>query len=114
MTLVDTPLPRSIVAAPWKSVPDAAQVRAQLRTLAPSGTVVAQPNLIPHLPRNLDVHGLGVYSAGQPLGDYVLLTTVGDLWPFDSRGVAREVSRLQADPDYEQVARGPLFAFRRR
>ena len=112
--LIDMPLPRSIAAAPWKALPEAAQVRSQLRAVAPSGTVVAQPNLIPHLPRHLMVHGLGVYSAGQPRGDYMLLTTVGDLWPFDSESVAREVSMLQADRNYEQLASGPLFAFRRR
>ena len=44
----------------------------------------------------------------------MLLTTVGDLWPFDSESVAREVSMLQADRNYEQLASGPLFAFRRR
>jgi uncharacterized membrane protein len=114
MTLTHMPLARTIAGAPWKGLPQAETVRAQLRAVAPSGTVVAQPNLIPHLSRRLDVHGLGVYSAGQPSGDYVLLTTVGDLWPFDSSGVAREVSRLQADPTYELVTSGPLFAFRRR
>ena len=41
----------------------------------------------------------------------MLLTTVGDLWPFDSESVAREVSMLQADRNYEQLASGPLFAF---
>jgi uncharacterized membrane protein len=114
VALVDMPLPKSIAAAPWHQLPVAAQVRSQLHELDLSGTIVAQPNLIPHLPRKMDVHGLGVYSAGQPSGDYVLLTTVGDLWPFDSQGVAREVSRFQADRRYEQIASGPLFAFRRR
>lgn len=114
VALVDMPLPRSIAGAPWSQLPEAAQVRSQLRALAPSGTIVAQPNLIPHLPRAMEVHGLGVYAAGQPSGNYVLLTTVGDLWPFDSQGVAREVSRFQADRRYEQIASGPLFAFRKR
>jgi uncharacterized membrane protein len=113
VALVDMPLVRSMAGAPWNALAEGALVRSQLRALAPSGTIVAQPNLIPHLPRQMGVHSLGVYAAGQPIGDYVLLTQVGDLWPFDSQGVAREVSRLQADRHYEQIASGPLSAFRR-
>jgi uncharacterized membrane protein len=114
IALVDMPLPRSIARAPWRMPPDAALVRSQLHALALSGTIVAQPNLIPHLPRHMQVHGFGVYSAGQPRGEYVLLTTAGDRWPLDIQGVAREVSRFQADARYEQIASGPLFVFRRR
>jgi uncharacterized membrane protein len=115
LALIDMPLPRTIAAAPWRGLREAAMVRSQLRTLSLSGTIVAQPNLIPHLPtRQVDVHGFGVYSAGQPPGDYVLFTTVGDLWPLDARAVAREVSTLQNDARYQQISGGPLFAFRRR
>jgi uncharacterized membrane protein len=115
VALIDMPLPRSIAMAPWRELPAASEVRSQLVTLAPTGTIVAQPNLIPHLAtRQRDVHGYGVYSAGQPGGTYVLFTKIGDLWPLDGPGVDREIARFAADPAYEQVLNGPLFAFRKR
>ena len=115
VALIDMPLPRSLAQAPWRELAAASQVRSQLVALAPTGTIVAQPNLIPHLStRQVDVHGFGVYSSGQPSGDYVLFTKVGDLWPLDAEGVDREVSKFAADPRYEQITSGPLFAFRRR
>jgi uncharacterized membrane protein len=112
VTLLDAPLPRSLAGTPWNALPDASFVRSQLRTVAPSGTVVAQPNLIPHLARDMRMVGLG-YAPDQPDGDYVLLTTVGDQWPLDVESAPRKVSQLQADPRYEQISTGPLFAFRR-
>lgn len=112
VTVFDAPLPRSIAGAPWKKLPEAAHVRSQLHALTPSGDVVAQPNLLPHLQRQMHVWGFG-YTA-QPDGDYVLLTRVGDGWPLDADAVTREISRFQADARYEQIADGPLYAFRRR
>jgi hypothetical protein len=123
VTVIDAPLPRSIAGAPWKALSDASPVRSQLRTIAPSGTIVAQPNLIPHLTRQMRITALGYVPLqpqsltrvdGQPDGDYVLLTSVGDQWPFNVESVDQEISRLQADPRYEQISTGPLFAFRRR
>ena len=114
VALVDTPLPRSLLRAPWRVPPDAARVVSQLQDLRPSGTIVAQPNLVPHLPRRMAMHARAVYSAGQPDGDWILLTSVGDLWPLGASGVADDVARLQKDPRYEQIVDGPLFAFRRR
>jgi uncharacterized membrane protein len=113
VALIDMPLFTSIAEAPWNALGEGALVRSQLRALNPSGTILAQPNLIPHLPRQMTVHSLGVYSAGHSIADYVLLTQVGDLWPFNAREVAQEVSRLRADRHFEQIASGPLFAFRR-
>ena len=112
ITVIDAPLPRSIAGAPWKRLPEAAQVRSQLNAITPSGDIVAQPNLIPHLQRQLRIWGFG-YTA-QPDGDYVLFTPVGDGWPLDADAVAREISRFKADARYEQTSDGPLYVFRRR
>jgi uncharacterized membrane protein len=114
VALIDLPLPRAIARASWQQPPEARQVLQQLAAVPHDASVLAQPNLIPHLPRRLEMHSLGVYTAGQPEGDYVLLTTVGDLWPFDSSEIAKRVAAFTADPRFEQISDGPLFAFRRR
>ena len=114
VALIDLPLPRAIARASWQQVADVREVLQQLRTLPAEGSILAQPNLIPHLPRRLEMHSLGVYTAGQPEADYVLLTTVGDLWPFDAAEVTRRAASYAADPRFEQLANGPLIAFRRR
>jgi uncharacterized membrane protein len=114
VALIDVPLPRAMIRAPWTQPAEARDVRAQLDAVPSDAVVVAQPNLIPHMPRRRNIHSLGVYSAGQPPGDYVLLTTVGDLWPFDDAAVRRKAQELAADPSYEQLSGGPLWTFRRR
>jgi uncharacterized membrane protein len=112
IAVADTPLPRAINRA-WHHEPSAATVLTELKTLDLSGTVLAQPNLIPHLPRHNRVFGYGVYAEGQPAPDLILLTKTGDLWPLGADGVDREVARWRADTRYEQVSAGPLWAFQR-
>jgi len=114
ITFSDLALPRVIIRTPWKMTPDVTQVLNQLARVPSDAAVVAQPNLIPHLPRRMNVYGLGVYTEGQPLGEYVLLTTAGDLWPFDRASLTKRIGDLAADPRYEQISDGPLFVFRRR
>lgn len=113
IAIADTPLPAAVVRAFHRDV-NAATVLAQLRELDPSGTVVAQSNLIPHLSRQSRVFGYGVYSERQPEADVVLLTRTGDTWPLGANGVDRELSRWQSDVRYEQISAGPLWVFRRR
>jgi uncharacterized membrane protein len=112
IAVADTPLPGAISRS-WRQEPEAVSVRAQLKTLDLSGTVLAQSNLIPHLPRHNKILGYGVYSERQPEPDVILLTKVGDLWPLGADGIDREVARWRADPRYEEVIAGPLWAFRR-
>lgn len=112
IAVADTPLPGAITRA-WQRDPKAATVLTQLKTLDLSGTVLAQSNLIPHLPRHNRVFGYGVYTVGQPQPDLVLLTKTGDLWPLGADGVDRDVARWRADSRYEEVSAGPLWAFRR-
>lgn len=113
VALVDMPLIRPSTWEAYRDWSASAQVRRQMSQLAPEGVVVAQPNLIPHLSRQMQVHALGVYTAGQPAGDYVLLSSVGDRWPLGAKGVEEEVVRRQGDPDYREIISGPLFAFER-
>jgi hypothetical protein len=114
VALIDLPLPRAVARAPWRQSPEARAVLEQLQAIPRDASVLAQPNLIPHLPRRMDMHSLGVYTAGQPAAEYVLLTKVGDLWPFDEAGVTRLAAELAANPEYQQVSAGPLLGFRQR
>ena len=112
IAVADTPLPRAVIRS-WHRDPTADTVLTQLKSLDLSSTVLAQSNLIPHLPRHNRVFGYGVYGEGQPEPDLVLLTKTGDLWPLGSDGLEREVARWRVDSRYEQVSAGPLWAFRR-
>jgi uncharacterized membrane protein len=114
VALIDLPLPRAIARTPWRQPEGAREALRQLESIPRDASVLAQPNLIPHLPRRLEMHSLGVYTAGQPEGDYVVLTTVGDLWPFDAGEIAKRIAAYAADARFEQISAGPLFAFRRR
>jgi uncharacterized membrane protein len=114
VALIDIPLPRAIARASWRQPDQARQVLQQLSSIPGDASVLAQPNLIPHLSRRHEVHSLGVYTAGQPEGDYVLITPIGDLWPFDSNEITKRVDAYAADPRFEQISQGPLFVFRRR
>ncbi len=91
--------------------PQAQRVREQISGLR-GGTVLAQANLIPHLPG-----GTRVFAAGGDLTvadpDLVLLTPVGNVWPMTRDEVESLIARYRGDARYVEVASGPLFAFRR-
>jgi hypothetical protein len=114
VALIDLPLPRVLWRTPWRQSPAAREVVQQLAVLPSTASVLAQPNLIPHLPRRLEMHSLGVYTAGQPEADYILLTSVGDLWPFDAESVQERIALYSGDARFERVTDGPLVVFRRR
>ena len=113
IAVADTPVPGAIARAS-REEPAATTVLTQLAALDLSSTVLAQSNLIPHLPRHNRVFGYGVYAEGQPEPDLILLTKTGDLWPLGADGVEREVARWRANARYEQVSDGPLWAFQLR
>jgi uncharacterized membrane protein len=117
IAVADTPLPRAILRTPWKTLATATEVRSQLQALhlgSVPGELFAQPNLIPHVPvRQLRVRGLDLVPREYAIGDTILLTRIGDLWPFDATGVDARMEQLQADPRFERLSNGPLFAFRR-
>jgi hypothetical protein len=92
---------------------EAREVRRALATL--HGTVVlAQANLIPHLPHQDQIFAIGGDEKPDVPPDLVLLTEVGNLWPLTRETVRSEVRRYESDPAYERVTAGPLHAFRLR
>jgi uncharacterized membrane protein len=109
----DTPVPRVLLARPWRATAEARQVAASLAAIPADATVTAQPNLIPQLPRRPGMQALGAYEPAQIDSEYVLFTTVGDLWPLTSDEISRRTASLDQSPVYRRVASGPLFAYRR-
>jgi uncharacterized membrane protein len=115
VALIDLPLPRAIARAAWRQPAEARAVLQQLESVPRDVSVLAQPNLIPHLPRRRVMHSLGVYTAGQPDdASLVLLSREGDLWPFTAADIDRLVAHYSEDPRFERVGEGPLIVFRRR
>ena len=114
VALIDLPLPRAIARAEWRQPPDAADAIRQLQVIPRDASVLAQPNLIPHLPRRENVSSLGVYTAGQPDTAFVALVERGDLWPFSQAEVGSLIREYSNDARFERVAAGPLHVFRRR
>ena len=77
--------------------------------------ILAQTNLIPHLPRQSSMFAVGP-EGRRPTAtpDLVLLTEVGNPWPLTREEVRAEIRRFDGDPAYERVTHGPLHAFRLR
>lgn len=107
-TVIDNPgLQRTFSS---NTSPSAAVVLEQLGQV--QGTVIlAQPNLIPHLPKSASTFSLGLARQPSSKPDLVLLTTVGNLWPFSADDISRMVETYRRDPDYVEAQSGPLFAF---
>ena len=114
VALIDLPLPRAIVRTPWRQTSAARETIDQLTAIPAAANVLAQPNLIPHLPRRLQMHSLGVYTAGQPEADFVALTKEGDLWPFTADEVEKRIAAYDADARFERLKDGPAYVYRRR
>jgi uncharacterized membrane protein len=92
--------------------PAARQIRAQIPDT--SGLIVAaQPNLVPHIPHDNRITTLGREFDARAIYDFVLLTTVGDTWPFSVDEVTTVARRYGTDPAWRRVGSGPLLAFQR-
>jgi len=111
VTLADSPLWRQAAERPWRDLATAATVRAELLQVPADAAVLAQPALIPHLPRRTRILALGREIAVSWRPEYVLLTEVGSLWPLGREGLAEALARWRADPGYRQVSDGPLYLF---
>jgi hypothetical protein len=110
-TAIDNPAVRRLHET--RLNPDAGQVLRQLRGL--QGTVVlAQPNLIPHLPRTANLLAVGGTLKPGAEPDLVLLTEVGNLWPLRPEEVVALIEAYGRDERYQRVTTGPLHAFKRR
>ncbi len=113
MTLVNSPLPRSLMTTSagtdWQS---ASVVRQGLASVPADASVTAMPNLIPHLGHRKIVQAIGREIAGVET-EYVALSIDGDLWPLDRAGVMARIETYLHRADYKMVAGGPLYLFRR-
>ncbi len=93
--------------------PEAAAVRDQL-TRVSGTTILAQPNLIPHLPKSASMYAIGSPVDPPVTPDLILLSTVGNQWPLDADKVAALIEKYRGDERYEELSAGPLVAFRKR
>ncbi|MCY4510828.1 MAG: DUF2079 domain-containing protein [Acidobacteria bacterium] len=95
---------------PVEDLTRAALVRSQLDVVPVDAPVLAQTNLIPHLPKRMDLSS--IEGTVDDARGYVLLTPMGDPWPLDLMEVEAEIRRLREDGRYELLLDGPLFVFR--
>jgi uncharacterized membrane protein len=113
LTLVDAPIFGALWTLPWRDLPAATEVRDRLARLPPDVGVRAQPNLIPHISHRWDVHALAPDADVSPEDDVVLLSPVGDLWPFTSSTLGEMRARIARDSTFAEVPDGSLIEFRR-
>ncbi len=96
---------------------DASTARAQLATagatMTPETSVLAQANLIPHLPRSRHMFAAGGDTPPSP-PDLVLLTRTGNTWPQTTAEIEALITRYRTDTTYRETHSGPLFVFERR
>jgi uncharacterized membrane protein len=111
-TCVDNPALRRILST--RPDAQAAEVRAHLPVIDAASVVLAQPNVIPHLPHvpHLYATGGGARAPHQP--DVVLLTTLGNTWPHTHDEVLALITQYERDAAYDRVGQGPLAVFVRR
>jgi uncharacterized membrane protein len=109
--VADSPIFRS--AAPFRVDPAAGEVRRGLPLDTTGMAVAAQPNLVPHLPHSWSVRTIGP-DQSNPSCNLVLLTSVGDTWPFTAQEISALADDYNARGEYEALSDGPLFVFRRR
>ncbi len=114
-TLADNPAVQRVLRRGISQ--EASTVRAQLAaagvTVTPQTAVLAQANLIPHLPRSSRMYAAGGDTPPSP-PDLVLLTTVGNPWPHTSADVEALIARYRADPIYSETLSGPLYVYERK
>jgi uncharacterized membrane protein len=112
ITIFDSPALQRLVRT--KVNADATVVREQLAALN-GDVILAQPNLIPQLPHHTGVYATGGGDAQPPRPpDLVLLTEVGNLWPFTPEDVRQQIQKYESDASYEAVVKGPLWAFKKK
>ena len=112
VVLVDWPGWRVLAGQPASGLSEAALVRSQLAVIPDDASLLAQPNLIPHVPHRREIAALGREVDADVLQSHVLLTLVGDTWPLDRDQVGELIERYRQDSRYETLVEGPLFAFR--
>jgi uncharacterized membrane protein len=111
-TLADNPALRRLSST--RLDPQAVDVRAHLPVIDAAAVVLAQPNVIPHLPHVPHLYATGGGATAPPHPDVVLLTTVGNAWPHTRDEVTALIAQYQGDASYDRVNQGPLAVFVRR
>jgi uncharacterized membrane protein len=114
VTLVDAPIRGALWKLPWRDLPAATEVRARLAELPPDADVLAQPNLIPHISHRWGLRALASDAHVRPEDDVVLLSPIGDLWPFTTGTLGEMRARIARDSTFSEFPDGPLIDFRRR
>ena len=112
LVVVDSPIFPSV--ARFRIDPRARRVAESLPKDVAGLTIGAQPNLVPHLPHSWSIRTIGRDPLAPEKYDLVLLTPVGDTWPFSVEQINAKAAEYKARADYESLSLGQLFSFRRR
>ena len=109
-TIVDSPALQRLHRT--RVDPEATRAISQLPEMPIAGIVLAQPNLIPHLPHHPEMFAVGADLKPPATPELVLLSEIGNLWPLSPQSARALIDRYTADPRYQRLADGPLYAFR--
>lgn len=108
VTLVDNPALQRVFRT--RLDPEAGIVRRQLHEVR-GQVILAQPNLIPHLPHRSTIFSLGSKEQPSSAPDCVLITRIGNLWPFTPQEIDAMIAKYSQDPLYTTIGSGPLYVF---
>jgi hypothetical protein len=110
-TVADSPLWRRIGSTRIDEQA-AAAIRSSLHRIPPDVSVLAMPNLVPHIAHRRQIATVGgATPLYQP--EWVAVSSVGDLWPLDTSEVEKQIELYASDRRFERVSSGPLYLFRR-
>jgi len=85
----------------WRVHDRAAAVRTALAAIPPEASVLAQPQLVPHIAKRAAMGALGAQQLGQPAtAQVVVLSRLGDQWPLSTADFDAMVRLLENDPNY--------------
>jgi uncharacterized membrane protein len=115
LTVLDSPLSLQSVRSLLQDADAARIVRAELAQVPPDRSVLAQPQLIPHLPKRTRIQALGREVSSEAGADTILLCGLGDQWPLTAADFEAKVAWFTAHPEYrrDHQVRRPLVRFDR-
>ncbi|HKY22060.1 MAG TPA: DUF2079 domain-containing protein [Vicinamibacterales bacterium] len=81
-----------------------AAIRADLEAIPMELDVLAQPQLVPHIPKRVSMRAIGMQQLRQPVtAQVVVLSRLGEQWPLTQADFDGIVSRLDADHHYARA-----------
>ena len=115
LTVLDSPLSLRSLTSQLKDTDAARLVRTELARIPPDRSVLAQPQLIPHLPKRMRIQALGREVSPEAGADTILLCGLGDQWPLTAADFEAKVAWFTAQPEYrrDRQVRLPLVRFDR-